>query len=94
MKDPYIDELLAYKNPLEEAGFNRAVIEEIQQANQQRKRIVASFTFVGLCMTVVYLLAVLPADVGVQLLTPVNGLLLSSIGLFVIWLWTDALASD
>lgn len=94
MNDPLIKDLLVYTKPLDQTGFNQAVMKKINAANKKRKLIMLLSSLIGVLLTVVYLVMVLPAGVGHRLLTPVSGLLLSSIGLFVIWLWTVELTSD
>ncbi|TDR23300.1 hypothetical protein [Marinicella litoralis] len=94
MNDSFLAEILAYKKPLDEATFNATVMDQIKKAHQMRRMIVACFSLMGVFLTAMYLLTVMPAGLAPKLLTPTNGLLLSSIGLFVIWLWTVELSSD
>jgi uncharacterized membrane protein YfcA len=94
MSDSFLNNLLAYEKPLDEAGFNQAVMEKIKRVNKKRMWIMALFSFIGVLLTVVYLATVLPAGIGKNLLTPFNGLLFSSIALFVVWLWTVEMSSD
>ena len=94
MSDFYLNDLLAYKKTLDEAGFNQAVMDKIKLAHKKRMLIMFLFSLIGGLLTVVYLLSVFPTGIGQNLLTPVNGLLFSSIGLFVVWLWTVEMSSD
>ncbi len=94
MNDPLFEDLLAYKKPLDQVVFNQAVMQKIKTAQKKRKLIMSLFSLIGMLLTVTYLLTVLPAGIWQNLLTPVNGLLLASIGLFIIWLWTVELTSD
>ena len=92
MTDPILKDLLAYHQPLDDQAFNNQVIAKINAVERKRCFIMLAFTLIGLLLSVIYLWSVLPVGVLQNLLTPVNGLLLSSIGLFIVWLWTEELA--
>ncbi len=91
MTDPILKDLLGYHEPLDEAAFNHHVMAEIRAAKKQRSLIMWIFTLLGMTVSTAYLWYTLPVGVMLNLLTPTNGLLLSGIGLFLVWLWTDAL---
>ncbi len=91
MTDPLID-LLSYHNPLDDLEFKQQVLARIKATEQKRHFIMMLFTVIGLLLSVIYLWSVLPVGVAQNLLTPTNGLLLSSIGLFLVWLWSEELS--
>ncbi len=93
MNDPVLKDLLNYHQPLNDAEFSRQLLAKITAAERQRRLIMWFFSVVGLVLSAVYLVSVSAVFSWTSLMTPVNGLLLFSIGLFVVWLWTDTLAS-
>lgn len=92
MTDPILKDLLAYHQPLDDQAFKSQVIAKIKANERQRRLTMLGFTLIGLLVSFIYLWSVLPVGVLHNLLTPLNGLLLSSIGLFIVWLWTEELA--
>lgn len=93
MNDRFLNDLLAYHEPLDEAAFRQQLMQQLARNEARRRRIMAWFIGLGVLLSLVYVWWLLPSVVWSQLLTPINGLLLFGIGVFVIWLWTDALTS-
>ncbi len=93
MNDPILKDLLNYHQPLNDAEFGRQLMHRIKAAERKRRMIMWFFSVVGLILSTVYLVSVSSVISLTSLMTPINGLLLFSIGLFVVWLWTDPLAS-
>ncbi len=94
MKDPLLNDLLGYKNSLDETAFTLSLMDKIKAYNKRRRLIMGLFSIVGLLLSCLYLLMVLPVGFTQNIMTPTNGLLLAAIGLFLVWLWTVELASD
>lgn len=89
MNDPLLKDLLNYHQPLNDVDFSRQLLAKIKRAERQRRLIMWVFTLFGLCLSTLYLWSILPLDTWLHWLTPVNGLLLFGIGIFMIWLWTE-----
>ncbi len=93
MNDPLLKDLLNYHQPLNDVDFSRHLLVKIKRAERQRRLIMWAFTLLGLCLSTLYLWSILPLGTWVYWLTPVNGLLLFGIGIFVIWLWAEEMSS-
>ncbi|WP_223788008.1 hypothetical protein [Marinicella meishanensis] len=93
MNDQSIEDILAYHQPLDGAHFRQQLLQQLAVVQARRRRIMVWFCVLGVLLTLVYLWWMLPSLVWSQLFTPINGLLLFGIGVFVIWLWTDTLTS-
>ncbi len=94
MTEPAIKELLSYHQPVNDRAFNQQVIAKIKAADRKRRMIMMLFTLFGLIASTAYLWLALTDVTPQNLLTPVNSLLLFSVGLFIVWLWTEDLASN
>ena len=92
MSDYDLNKLLAYHQNLDDSAFSMQIITKIRTAEKQRFLIMVLFTVLGITISLLYFWSKLPVGLESSLLTPTNGLLLSCIGLFMIWLWTDMLA--
>ena len=93
MNDPLLKDLLCYHQPLNDAVFSHQLLAKIKVEERKRRWIMWVFTLLGLILSALYMWSVLPMGALTQLITPLNGLLLFSIGLFVVWLWVEELSS-
>ena len=94
MSDPTLNDLLSYRQPLDDQEFTTQLMQRVQAEKRRRWRIMLTFIVLGVLLTLAYLWLLIPAAVWGTLLTPVNGIMLFVTGAFVLWLWTDTLASD
>ncbi len=92
MSDYDLNELLAYHQRLDDPAYSQQILTKIRTAEKQRYLIMLLFTVLGISVSLFYLWSKLPVGLESDLFTPTNGLLLSCIGLFMVWLWTDMFA--
>lgn len=94
MNDPTLKDLLSYQQALDDQAFTTELMQRVKTDKRRRWRIMLTFIALGVLLTLAYLWLLIPVAVWSTLLTPINGIMLFVTGAFVLWLWTDTLASD
>lgn len=87
MNDSMLKDLLAYQKPIADSQFVEQIIKQIEKRNKQRSLIMWCCGLLGLLFSVAYLVTTIPAN-WLQLLTPINAIMLPGLALFITWLWT------